>query len=83
MKLKVLEVYSMHLNIIFTNVRRNFLLNVGGVHTTIWNHQMDADKAKTEKAWLQLLKNATSYIEKILEAIASKTAAVRPPSSHL
>ena len=28
-------------------------------------------------------KNATSYIEQILEVTSHKTAAVRPPTSHL
>ena len=31
----------------------------------------------------KLHKNATSYIEQILEATSNKTAAVRPPTTHL
>ena len=44
---------------------------------------MDTDNAQREKAWWQLHKNAKSYIEQILEAKSHKTAAVRPPTSHL
>ena len=46
-------------------------------------HHMDADKSYTEKAKQELQKNATSYIEQILEVTSHKTAAVRPPISHL
>ena len=44
---------------------------------------MYAELAYREKAWRELHKNATSYIEQILEATSHKTAAVRPPTSHL
>ena len=37
---------------------------------------MDADKANRKKARQELHKNATSYIEQILEATFHKTAAV-------
>ena len=35
---------------------------------------MNAGKAPREKAWRQLHKNATSYIEQILDATSHKTA---------
>ena len=35
-----------------------------------------------EKAWWQLLKNAESNIEQVLEATSHKIAAIRPPTSH-
>ena len=35
------------------------------------------------KAKRELDKNSTNYIEQILQATPHKTAAVRPPSSHL
>ena len=44
---------------------------------------MDADKAYRESARREFHKNATSYIEQILEATSHKKAAVRPPTSHL
>ena len=40
-------------------------------------------KRMEKKAWGQLHKNATSYIEQILEAMSHKPAAVRPPTSQL
>ena len=46
-------------------------------------HHMDADKAYKEKARRDLLKNATSYIEQILEATSHETAAVQPLTSYL
>ena len=44
---------------------------------------MDDDLAFGEKPWQQLLKNARSCIEQILEATTQKTAAVQPASTHL
>ena len=44
---------------------------------------MDADKVYRERARQEVQKNAISYIEQILEATSHKTAAVRPPTSHL
>ena len=35
------------------------------------------------EAWRQLHKDATSYIEQILETTSHKTAAVLPPTTHL
>ena len=46
-------------------------------------HHMDDGSAYREKAWQELHKNVTSYIEQILEAKANKTTAVRLPTSHL
>ena len=44
---------------------------------------MDADETYGEKAWRELHKNATSYIEQILEATSHETAAVWPLAYHL
>ena len=46
------------------------------VNFTIWVSRMDADKAYSEKAKQELPKNATSYIEQIMEATSHKTATV-------
>ena len=46
-------------------------------------HLMDTNKTYGEKAWQQLDKNAESCIEQVLEATPHKTAAVRPPTTHL
>ena len=46
-------------------------------------YYMDFDEAYREKVKRQLHKNATSYIEQILEAASHKTVAVQTPSSHL
>ena len=45
-------------------------------------HHMDGNKTYGEKAWRQLHKDAASYIEKVLEATAYKTADVLPPATH-
>ena len=45
-------------------------------------HHIDVDKAYREKARRELYKNATGYIELILEATSYKTAAVWLPASH-
>ena len=44
---------------------------------------MDADKVYGEKAWRQLLKNAASCNEQILEATSHTAAAIWPPTFHL
>ena len=44
---------------------------------------MDADKTYKEKARREEHKNATSYIEQILETTPDETTAVRPPTSYL
>ena len=53
------------------------------VNITGWMHHMDADKINWEKARWKLHKNATNYIEQILEAIIHETTAVRPLTSYL
>ena len=45
-------------------------------------HHMNANKTDGEKAWRQLLKNAASCIERVLEAKHYKTAAVRPSTTQ-
>ena len=50
------------------------------VSSTLWKHHMGADEAyRKKKAWRELHKNVTSFIEQILEATSHKTAA----TSHL
>ena len=44
---------------------------------------MDANKMHREKARWELQKNATSYLEHILEAALYRTIAVQPLTSHL
>ena len=44
---------------------------------------MNANKAYREKARREIDKNATSYIEQILEAASHETAAVQPSASYL
>ena len=46
-------------------------------------YYMDADKAYREKAKWELRKNATSYIEQILEVTSHETADLWPPTSYL
>ena len=53
------------------------------VYSTAPTDNVDADQAYGEKAWRQLLKNAASYIEQVLEAASHKAAAVRPPTTHI
>ena len=55
----------------------------GRVNSIIWMYHMDADLVYREKDRRELDKNDTSYIEQFLEATPHKTAAVRPPNSHL
>ena len=43
---------------------------------------MDANYTYGEIAWRQMQKNATSYIEQVLEAAPNKVAAVRLPTTH-
>ncbi len=52
------------------------------MNSTVLMHHMDADKAYRERAIRELHKNATSYIEQILEATSQETA-VRPPTYYL
>ena len=59
------------------------LITPASVNSTTWMHQKDADKAYREKATWELLQNATSSTEQILEEISLKTTAVWPPTSNL
>ena len=45
-------------------------------------HHMDVDKILSEKAKWELYKNATIYIEQILEATSHETTAVQPLTSY-
>ena len=45
-------------------------------------HYLDANRTAGEKAGRQLLKNAASNIEKVLEATSHKAPTIRPPSSY-
>ena len=51
------------------------------LHTIM--HHTSADKTYWEKAWGELYKNATSYIEQILETTPYEITTVRPLISHL
>ena len=46
-------------------------------------HYMNTNEMYGEKAWRQIHKNAVSNIEQLLESVPHKTAAVRPPITHL
>ena len=46
-------------------------------------YQTDADKMQRKKARCELHKNATIYIEQILEATYEEATTVRPHISHL
>ena len=55
----------------------------GRVHTSVWMHHLDANKAYREKPWRKLHSDAMSNIKRILEATSHKTAVVWPPITHL
>ena len=57
---------------------QKFLPSCGCISTTVWMHLMHANKMQREKTRWELHKNATSYLEEILEAAAHKTVYVRP-----
>ena len=59
-----------------------FVPSSGRVDTAIWMHDLDANKTAGEKARRQLLKNAASNIEQVLEATPHKTPTIRPSTSH-
>ena len=44
---------------------------------------MEAKKTHEEKARYKLYKNTTYIVVQVLETIPHKTAAVKPPASHL
>ena len=49
-------------------------------NTTVWMHPEKANKTYKEKAWRELHKNATSYIEQILEQPRNNCTATYFPS---
>ena len=55
-----------------------FIPSSSCVNTTLWMHNMDADKTHREKVRWELHKNAMSYIEQILEATSYETTALWP-----
>ena len=63
-------------------IKRDFF-QAAGVNTILRMHHIDADKTYWEKARQELHKNATSYIELILEATPHETATVRSLTSNL
>ena len=54
-----------------------------GVPTTIWMHQMNANKTDREKTRRKLRKNSARCLQQILEATSNKITAVQPLVSHL
>ena len=66
---------------LFDKIKCNFFQ--AAVVSIILNECTTWTLTNREKAKRELHKNATSYIEGILEAIFHKTAAVRPSASHL
>ena len=60
-----------------------FLSSSGCVNTTVWMPHMDADKTYRKKTRRKLRKNATSYIEQILEATFHETTAAQLLTFHL
>ena len=63
-------------------MKRSFFPSSGRINTAIWMHYQDANKTYGEKAWRPLHKNAVSNTEQVPEVKSSKTAAVRPLSTH-
>ena len=61
----------------------DFLPSCGCVNTTAWMHHMYNNIIHGEKAGNDQQKNVTFCFEQFLEAIAHKTAAVRPLISNL
>ena len=64
-------------------IKRDFFQVHGGINTIVSMHHIDTDKMHREKAKQELHKNATSYVEQILETTPHKTTAERPLTSHL
>ena len=52
--------------------KTRLLPKCGCINTTVWMHHIDAYKTHREKARWELHKNATSYLEHILEAATHK-----------
>ena len=59
-----------------------FFASNSHVYTAIGMHYTDANQMYGEKARQKLQKNATSNIQRVLEATPNKTATVRPPTTH-
>ena len=64
-------------------IKRSFFPSSGRVHTTEWTHHIEPDNSFWENGWRPLHENASSYTKQILEETSNKTAAVRPPTTHL
>ena len=60
-----------------------FFPSSGRIDTAVWMHYVDANWMYGEKAWRQLHKDATNYVKEFQEVTSLKTAAVRPPTTHL
>ena len=63
--------------------KKQFFPKSGRVDTAISMHYMDANEMDGKKPWWQLHNNSASNIEQVLGATPHKTAAVRPPTTHL
>ena len=55
----------------------------GFFQTTVWVHHNDPEKMHKEKHRRKLHKNATRYIEQILETTPHEITAIQPLTSHL
>ena len=60
----------------------HFLPGSSRVDTTVWIHNLDANKMAGEEARQRLHKNAGSNIEQVLEATPNKAPTIRPPASR-
>ena len=72
----------MHINLRGLFVAKAIIPSCGFIDTAIWMHYLNANKTAGEKAGQQLLKNAASNIEQVLEATPHKAPNIRPPTSH-
>ena len=64
---------------LFDRIKQFFFQNGGRIYTIVLMYHLDAGKAYREKAWGQLLKDATRYVKQILEATSHKISAIRQP----
>ena len=60
-----------------------FLSSSVCVNSYVWVQHIDAEKVYREKARHELLKNATSCIDQVLEAISHEKTVVWPPILYL
>ena len=72
-----MEVWSIRYN------KKGFIPNCCCVLTTIWMHQIDANKTHWEKARCQPHKEDTCCLVQIQEETSNKIASVLPPASYL